>query len=170
MNSLVVIGSLILGWNGVAQSANDSTEHQPVFNEVTCEASAAALNIDQIVYIEDQEEVVLGFDTAEYLPEDFDPYAGNLNDIAFVETEEEVVLGFDTAAYLPDGFDPHITNLKCMEYAVAEEEVIMGFDTLAWLPEDFDPHVGDLDNIQYVKMDHHFMRRFKAGEAIAEVQ
>ena len=201
MNSLILVSSLILGWNGTTQMESDTTEYEPVYNEVACEASAAELNIDQILYVEEQQEIVLGFDTAEYLPENFDAHAGNLNDIAFieeeevvlgfdtaeylpenfdayagdlndivyVEEEEEIILGFDTSQYLPDGFDPHITNLKCLVYAEAEEEVALGFDTLAWLPENFDPHVGNLNEIKYIKMDHHFMNRFRQSEAIAEL-
>lgn len=34
------------------------------------------LDLDEIVYIEEEPEIELGFDTAEYLPMNFDPYAG----------------------------------------------------------------------------------------------
>ena len=68
------------------------------------------LNANEIEVVEMAEEVNLGFDTFEYLPLDFDPYAGaNLSDIDFeiFEEEEIVELGFETAAYLPNNFDAY---------------------------------------------------------------
>ena len=50
----------------------------------------------------------LGFDTAKYLPEGFDPYEKtfDLNAIEYIEAEEEIDLGFDPMSYLPENFDP----------------------------------------------------------------
>ncbi|MET1259086.1 hypothetical protein ABV409_07080 [Flagellimonas sp. DF-77] len=55
-----------------------------------------------------EETLELDFDTADFLPEGFDPYANEvpLESIQFIE-EDEVELGFDTAKYLPEGFDPY---------------------------------------------------------------
>ena len=59
--------------------------------------------------IEDEEEIDLGFDTNEYLPDNFDPYqnAVSIEGLNFMEEEEEIDLGFDTKPYLPDNFDPY---------------------------------------------------------------
>ena len=68
------------------------------------------LNPKDIEVINVEEEVNLGFDTFEYLPLDFNAYAGvNLSeeDFEIFENQEEVDLGFDTAAYLPANFNAY---------------------------------------------------------------
>ncbi|MEM0932315.1 MAG: hypothetical protein AAGJ12_07605 [Bacteroidota bacterium] len=67
-------------------------------------------DIDSVEFIEDEQEWELGFDTALYLPENFDPYSGiiSVKAINFVDECDEVDLGFETAGYLPEGFDPYI--------------------------------------------------------------
>ena len=68
-------------------------------------------DIDQLEVIELEEEVDLGFDTKQYLPEGFNPLAGkddiDWDTIELIELEEEVDLGFDTKKYLPKGFNPY---------------------------------------------------------------
>jgi hypothetical protein len=55
------------------------------------------------------EDIDLGFDTKQYLPEDFNPYAVgelNLDEIIYIEEEEEAIeLGFDPSMYLPQDFN-----------------------------------------------------------------
>ena len=60
-------------------------------------------------YIEEEEEIVLGFDTSKYLPEGFDPYKAYdfLATIEYIDMEDNIDLGFDTSRYLPKSFDPH---------------------------------------------------------------
>tara|TARA_R110000782_G_scaffold162914_1_gene254687 strand:+ start:1829 stop:2212 length:384 start_codon:yes stop_codon:yes gene_type:complete len=68
------------------------------------------INPNDITIVEVVEEVNLGFDAFEYLPIEFDAYAGmNLTDKDFeiFEEEEIVDLGFDTAAYLPADFNAY---------------------------------------------------------------
>nr|WP_299388046.1 hypothetical protein [Allomuricauda sp.] len=69
-------------------------------------------DVASVVFIEDvhEDELCLGFNTAEYLPENFDPYAGefSLDAINYIEENDEVELNFDTSGYLPNGFDPYI--------------------------------------------------------------
>ncbi len=67
-------------------------------------------DISTVEFIEEEQEWELGFDTAQYLPENFDPYSGiiSVKAINFVEDCNEVELGFDTVGYLPEGFDPYI--------------------------------------------------------------
>ena len=51
------------------------------------------------------------FDTAEYLPENFNATKGmydiDWSTVELYELEEELDLGFDTRDYLPEGFDPY---------------------------------------------------------------
>jgi len=53
-------------------------------------------------------QIELGFDTNDYLPEDFNPYKEEVpvNGINFME-EETIDLGFETADYLPENFNPY---------------------------------------------------------------
>ncbi len=73
------------------------------------DSNIVALEVTDIKVIELEEEVELGFDTTDYLPENFNALKGkhNLdwNTIELIEIEEEVELGFDTANYLPDNFN-----------------------------------------------------------------
>lgn len=41
-----------------------------------CNKGCTALSMQDITFIETEEEIHLGFDTALYLPEGFDPYVG----------------------------------------------------------------------------------------------
>jgi hypothetical protein len=68
------------------------------------------LNPNNLVVIEVEEEINLGFDTAAYLPLGFNAYTGmdlEAQDLEVFESEEEVDLGFDTIAYLPAGFNAY---------------------------------------------------------------
>ncbi|MEO0528716.1 MAG: hypothetical protein AAFZ89_15900, partial [Bacteroidota bacterium] len=63
----------------------------------------------EIVYIEEEEEINVGFDTYFYLPEGFNPYQGmkiSLDDIHYMECEEEIHLDFNVDDFLPKDFDP----------------------------------------------------------------
>lgn len=117
------------------------------------------LNLDEIVFMEEEISFDLGFDVAEYLPADFDPYASPepaWNDIVFLDAEEEIDLGFDTTEYLPIGFDVFATadpDLDAIEFIEADE-TDLGFDTSAYLPVDFDPYAKpepDLQDIAYLE-------------------
>lgn len=117
------------------------------------------LNLDEIVFMEEEISFDLGFDLAEYLPADFDPYAAAgpaLDEIVFLEAEEEIDLGFDTTEYLPIGFDVFATadpDLDAIEFIEADE-TDLGFDTSAYLPVDFDPYAKpepDLQDIAYLE-------------------
>ena len=106
------------------------------------------LSMEDIVFIETDEEIDLGFDTAEYLPIGFDAYAGmelDLDEISFVENEEEIDLGFDTAEYLPIGFNTYVgmeLDLDEISFIETEEEIDLGFDTAEYLPKGFNPYKG----------------------------
>lgn len=65
------------------------------------------LDINTIEYIEDDMDFDLGFDTADYLPEDFDAHQVyfNINSIEYIE--EELAMELDTQQYLPVGFNAY---------------------------------------------------------------
>ena len=95
-----------------------------------------------IPFIEEAEEIDLGFDPADYLPEDFDPHKVyfDLNAIEYVEFGNDE-LGFDTAPYLPEGFDPYtdVVPVGSVNY-IKDDEIDLGFDTAKYLPKNFDPY------------------------------
>ncbi|PWL40463.1 hypothetical protein DKG77_06540 [Flagellimonas aquimarina] len=66
-------------------------------------------DINKVIFIEEDQDWELGFDTSKYLPENFDPYSGgfSVKAINFVDECDEIELGFETTGYLPEGFDPY---------------------------------------------------------------
>lgn len=74
----------------------------------TTEGVTKHFDINSIEFIETPKKIDLGFDTAKYLPEGFNPYGGKVSvkSLNYIE-DEQVELGFDTAEYLPEGFDPY---------------------------------------------------------------
>ncbi|MEZ4810762.1 MAG: hypothetical protein R2819_10410 [Allomuricauda sp.] len=67
------------------------------------------LDLDSVPFIEEDHDCELGFDTAQYLPENFDPYSGQITvgSINYIDENDEIEIGFETAGYLPLGFDPY---------------------------------------------------------------
>jgi hypothetical protein len=68
------------------------------------------LNPYDLIVIELEEEINLGFDITAYLPLGFNAYASmelEAQDLEVFESEHKVDLGFDTAAYLPAGFNAY---------------------------------------------------------------
>ena len=98
------------------------------------------LDINTIVYIEDEEVIDLGFDTADYLPEHFDPYKiyFDLNSVTVIQPEIEI--DFDSKAKLPADFDAYAypTDIESFNYIDADDTIQLDFDTTNNLPEGFD--------------------------------
>ena len=113
------------------------------------------IKVSEIVYIEEETSIDLGFDTADYLPEGFDPYDVyfDINSVEFID-DKVTELGFDTAAYLPENFNAYANpgTLDAINY-IEEEAIDLGFDTAKYLPEGFDPHEFylDLDSVEYIE-------------------
>ncbi|MDT0622500.1 hypothetical protein [Croceitalea vernalis] len=65
-------------------------------------------NIKSIVFVEQEQEEAFDFDTADYLPEEFNAYDSNesVNSLNFIENDV-IDLGFDTTDYLPENFNPY---------------------------------------------------------------
>ncbi|SFB95554.1 hypothetical protein SAMN04487891_10461 [Flagellimonas taeanensis] len=108
-----------------------------------CNKGCTTLSIQDITFIEPEEEIHLGFDTALYLPEGFDPYEGMgtvVDRIPFIEEEVEIHLGFDTAPYLPEGFNPYegmVFDIDEIEVVEMEENIELDFDIQKYLPKGF---------------------------------
>ena len=108
------------------------------------------LDVNDIEVVEVEEEVDLGFDPKEYLPEGFNALEGkddlDWNTIELIEVEEEVDLGFDTEQYLPEGFNAlegkDDLDWSTIELIELEEEVDLGFDPKKYLPKGFNPFKG----------------------------
>lgn len=69
-------------------------------------------DINSIVYIEDGDDYELSFDSADYLPEGFDPYAypTDVAGMNYIDPNETIVLDIETKQYLPNGFDAFARN------------------------------------------------------------
>ncbi|MEM8763447.1 MAG: hypothetical protein AAGD88_06535 [Bacteroidota bacterium] len=174
MNKLVVIyGAVLIASTAIAdQRKGEFTMDNPV-NETaqTLENELIPLNIKAVTEptIEDSfvldlntveyvefDAMELDFDTADYLPEGFDPYQTyfDLDSIPFVEENETLALGFDTKPYLPENFDAYseVVPVGAVNY-IEDEDFALGFDTSAYLPEGFNPYEFhlDLSTIPYIE-------------------
>jgi hypothetical protein len=128
---------------------------RPFLQRLETVGNAEVLRVEDIVVIGSEEEISLGFDTAYYLPDDFNAYEGmelNLADIHLEDVEEEIDLGFDTSKYLPIGFNAYEgmqtesnaivqeQDVNDLEVIETEVEIDLGFDTQKYLPKGFDPY------------------------------
>ncbi len=99
-------------------------------------------DINTVEYIEEEEEIDLGFDVADYLPDGFDPHKMyvDLNAIAYVEEELEIA---DLSKYLPEGFDAYAfpTDVHSINYIDENDSFTLDFDTKKHLPEGFNPYI-----------------------------
>ena len=171
MNRLVILyGCVLLSSAAIAEEQQSAFETNAL--EVTLsteemdtilvspandQADEAAVILSEIEFIE-EEDLELGFNTKDYLPDNFDPHKFyfDVNSVDFVEEEQELSLGFETSAYLPNGFDPYTDSLTISSINFIEEEDIdLGFDTKDYLPEGFSPYefYFDLDSIIYIDIN-----------------
>ncbi|WP_047246645.1 hypothetical protein [Maribacter thermophilus] len=112
-----LLGALLISFTGFDKTSNKEDHgsvdfleeiHNPFAEGLRMEMESANMKADDLVLVEEEEEIVLGFDTADYLPFGFNAYKGmevDPDDIIVLEEEEEVELGFDVAPYLPENFD-----------------------------------------------------------------
>lgn len=101
------------------------------------------LIINSVTYIEDDADFDLGFNTADYLPEDFNPYEVYVDLESIVFIEEDVAINFNSKKHLPKGFDVYAypTDVEGFNYIDENDEIVLGFDTKKYLPESFDPYM-----------------------------
>ncbi|MDB4293058.1 hypothetical protein N9954_06570 [Maribacter sp.] len=101
------------------------------------------LDINTISYIEEEEVIDLGFDTADYLPADFDPYKVyfDLNSITIIE--DEIQINFDSKKNLPADFDvdAYPTDSESFNYIDADDTISLDFDSSKNLPDGFNPYI-----------------------------
>ena len=99
--------------------------------------------ISSVTYIEDDADFELSFDTADYLPEGFNPYEVYVNLEAVVFIEDEAADHVDTKKYLPTNFDPYAyaTDAAAFDYIDENDTVELNFDVQAYLPKGFNAHV-----------------------------
>ena len=98
-------------------------------------------DINSIVYIEEELDYDLGFNTSDYLPEDFDPYNHymDLNAISFVE---DIYVYIDSEKTLPRDFDVYAnpTDFRNVSYIDPMDDIQLEFETAEYLPADFNPY------------------------------
>ncbi|WP_276388971.1 hypothetical protein [Eudoraea chungangensis] len=117
------ITSLMLAFNGSNHYSNDIevSKHNTAMQSDTC-------LLADLTYIDENDEIELGFDTAVYLPEDYNAYEGmtfDISEIEYAEIEQNIELGFDTKEYLPEDFNAYAEvelNLDDIIYIEDEEE------------------------------------------------
>jgi len=103
-------------------------------------------DINSIVYIEDEIKIELGFDTADYLPENFDPYKSyfDLNSVIFLEEEytQSKRMLRKLKRKLPKGFDAYADpkGIEGINYIDENDKIILDFDTIEYLPEGFNAY------------------------------
>ena len=90
-----------------------------------CDPNVENLKVEDISVIQVEEEIDLGFNTAQYLPVGFNPYKG-------------IKLGFDTAQYLPADFNAceGMETKNCyIDFLKEEEKIMLEFNEEDYLPE-----------------------------------
>lgn len=66
--------------------------------------AAGDLDLNTVIYIEDEEIIDVDFDTYFHLPENFNPYKGmilELKDIIYLENDDETILDSRPSSILP---------------------------------------------------------------------
>lgn len=127
--------NLILGMASVVLFANNMLAGD-------CKSDKDELDINCIIYIEDEPEIDLGFDTADYLPDGFDPHKFyfDINGLPYIELDpmEE----FNTEKYLPTGFNAYAypKDIQSMNYIDPNDVIALKIDTKKYLPKGFDAY------------------------------
>ncbi len=98
--------------------------------------------INSITYIEDDTDFELDFDTADYLPEGFDPYEIYVNLDAVLFMEDEEVDNVKTKKHLPANFNPYAypKDVAAFNYIDQNDTIELNFDARVYLPEGFDAY------------------------------
>ncbi len=93
-------------------------------NEISCSTEGPDLN--SIEYIEEEDVIDLGFDTSDYLPENFDPHTFYMDLHTIIYVKEDV-LDFDSAVNLPADFNPYAypANFRNVSYMEPSEDFML---------------------------------------------
>ncbi|WP_291866708.1 hypothetical protein [Maribacter sp.] len=96
-------------------------------------------DINSIEYVEEEEVISLGFNTADYLPESFDPntFYFDVNTVDYIN--DTINDKGDFREHLPVGFDAYAypTDVQSINYIDANDTIVLDFDTNKYLPKNF---------------------------------
>lgn len=99
-------------------------------------------DLDSVEFIEEEEIIELGFNTSDYLPENFDPYAFyfDLDSVEFIEESDVEDLRIKNR--LPKGFDAYADpkGIEGINYMDPNDEISVDFNTKKYLPKGFDAY------------------------------
>ncbi|EGV44630.2 hypothetical protein BZARG_1597 [Bizionia argentinensis JUB59] len=150
MKHLLVLSSFLLTLTTTVASNFISEKKSSISLVVTSksETEKTVPKIQEIQVFNVKEQIDLGFDVNQYLPENFNPLAGkndlNWNNILIIETPVVVNLDFDIKFYLPKNFNPlkgkNDIDWDNIELIEIEEELHFNFNVNAYLPKDFNPN------------------------------
>ncbi|MBT8183289.1 MAG: hypothetical protein KJN76_00495 [Eudoraea sp.] len=130
--------------------------------------STSTLDLNRIVFLESEEHIDLGFNTADYLPENFDPYEVyvDLDQIAYIQSDEDGLSGFNVAAYLPKDFNAYAFPADIRAISYIEEEPVLDLDTAPYLPEGFDPYeyYFDIHSVEYIEEEEEVILEFSTQD------
>lgn len=109
---------------------------------------AKPFDVNSIEYIEEEINFDLGFDTADYLPENFNPFVTYFDLEAILFIEDEIVLSKRNKRKLkrklPKNFDAYADpkGIEGINYIDENDKIEIDFDTQKHLPEGFNPYIG----------------------------
>ncbi len=144
MNRLAILFSILFAINATAKINQNSDEFNSEKSELEKilfanieDSSFDSIDINSIEVIELEEEVELGFNPKDYLPENFNALIGthdlDWSTIELIDIEEEMDFGFNTSSYLPEDFNAlkgmYDLDWSAIELIEIEEDVDLGFDT-----------------------------------------
>ena len=141
MKKLIIASMLVIGLIATAQSLQSN--HLDLRNNPMCESYCNDLDENLISEI-NEEDAPFDFNTKDYLPVGFNPYAtdryGEIFEVSL--EEEDTPFDFDTKEYLPVGFNPYATDQyeDLSEISIEEEDEQFDFNTKNYLPKNFDPY------------------------------
>ena len=97
-------------------------------------------DINSIVYMEEEPEIELGFDTADYLPEGFDPYKFyfNIEGVKYIENDEIDLNGSQTNLPLDFNAYAYPSDVESINYLDPNDNVSLDLETATYLPKGFD--------------------------------
>ena len=130
----------------------------------------AEVNLSDIVFLEFEEPIDLGFDPADYLPKNFDPNKVyfDLNKVTYIDDIKNMEVSINTQDYLPEDFDAYAIpeDINAISYIEEEDDLDLGFDTAAYLPEGFTPYevYFDLNSVEYIEEDDELVLDFNTAD------
>ena len=147
--------SYYLNIDSIDANCEENELEQIVFASIE-DSTFENFDINSIEVIELEEDVELGFNPKDYLPNGFNALKGkhdlDWNTIELIELEEDVEYNFNPKDYLPENFNAlkgkHDLDWNTIELVELEEEVKFNFNPKDYLPEGFNAlkEMHDLDS------------------------